>query len=389
MVRGRIKDPSLAAEILPTDIDWWRVTLPVTLQFGEEVAGLDLAGRTVTCFQHVLRDTAATLLPLVAAGATVRLAACNPDSTDDAAAAYLAAQGMEVWAWSGMTDSEFRAGLDWAAAEPADVVSDMGGELIAAFAGAGYEVSGALEATTTGLHRLETIDLPFPVFNWNDARLKNRIHNRHHVGIEMWPMFSAVTGIGIQGRSVLVLGFGPVGRGVALHARALGAAVSVVELEPVRALEALQHGCRIVDLERGLAEASVVVTATGVEGVLGRSELTLLGDGAIVCNVGHSNREIDVEWLDENHDRTPMRRHIARYDVNGSAIYLLNRGSLLNLAPSVMPGIEELFDPFSAMILGGLSWLLEGGAADAVPGIHPYPAPLEDEIARRTLAARR
>jgi len=384
---SRIKDPSLADRVDPGALEWSRTTMPVTAAYGDEIGRLDLSGTVVACFQHVLSDTAATLLPLVTAGARVRLAACNPDSTDDVAAAHLVANGVEVWAWSEMTDDENRAGLEWVASEPADAISDMGGELIEATLGGGGTAAGALEATTSGLDRLETLTLPFPVFNWNDAELKNRIHNRHHVGMEVWPMFSALTGLGIHGRSVLVIGFGPVGRGVALRALALGAAVTVIDTDPVRALEAQQHGCRIVDQNEALTAAAIVVTATGRAGVLGPDQLGRLRSGAIVFNVGHSNREVDIEWLDAQ-PTTRMRRHIVQYELEATHIYLLNRGSLLNLAPGVMPKTEELFDPFSAMMTRGLAWILEGEAADFDPGLHPFPKHLEQEIARRALATR-
>ncbi len=384
---SRIKDPSLADRIDPAALEWSRVTMPVTTAYGEAIGRLDLSGSVISCFQHVLSDTAATLLPLVRAGARVRLAACNPDSTDDAAAAHLVASGMEVWAWSGMSADDYRAGLEWVAAETSDAISDMGGELIEATISGGNTVAGALEATTSGLHRLEPLTLTFPVFNWNDAELKNRIHNRHHVGMEVWPMFSALTGLGIHGRSILVIGFGPVGRGVALRALALGAAVTVIEADPVRAFEAQQHGCRVIDRTEALATAGVVVTATGRAGVLGSNDLLSLRPGAIVFNVGHSNREIDIDWLG-NQPGTTMRRHIVRYDLDTTHVYLLNRGSLLNLAPGVMAKAEELFDPFSAMMTRGLAWLLDGGAAEFAPGLHPYPEHLEREIARRALAAR-
>lgn len=384
---GRIKDPSLADRLDAAALEWWRVTMPVTSAYGDEIERLDLSGTTVACFQHVLSDTAATLLPFVQAGARVRLAACNPDSTDDVAAAYLAANGVEVWAWSEMTDDEYHAGLEWLASEPADAISDMGGELIETTVGRDGTVAGALEATTSGLHRLESLVLPFPVFNWNDAELKNRIHNRHHVGMEVWPMFSALTGLGIHGRLVLVIGFGPVGRGVALRALALGAAVTVVETNPVRAFEAQQHGCRIVDRDEALAAASIVVTAAGRPDVLTSDDMRRLRSGAIIFNVGHSNREIDIEWLAAQ-SGTRMRRHIVRYDLGATHIYLLNRGSLLNLAPGVMPKTEELFDPFSAMMTRGLAWILEGGATEFAPRMHPYPQHLESEIAQRALDAR-
>lgn len=384
---SRIKDPRLADQIDPATVEWSRVTMPVTAEYADEVARSDLSGTTVTCFQHLVANTPATLLPLVKAGTRVRIAACNPDSTDNRAAAYLVANGVEVWAWSGMTEDEFQSGIEWAAAEPADAISDMGGELIAATIGAGHVVAGALEATTSGLHRLESLTLPFPVFNWNDTELKNQIHNRHHVGMEVWPVFSAITGLAIHGRSVLVMGFGPVARGVALRAIALGAIVTVIEPNPVRALEAQQHGCRVIDRDEAMISTAILVTATGREGVLGPTDLKRLRPGTIVFNVGHSNHEIDIEWLD-GRPSTKVRRHVDRYDLETTHLYLLNRGSLLNLATDVMPSTEELFDPFSAMMIAGLAWILKGGAVDYASGMHLYPEHLEHEIAERALAAR-
>ena len=385
---SRIKDPSLAASVAPEASEWLRVTQPVTMAAGDAAAQLDLSGRTITFFQHVVSDAAAMFLPLVRAGARVRIAAVNPDSTDDAAAAYLVANGAEVWAWSGMDDTEYWDGLAWVAAEPADVISDMGGELLAAAVSAGYAPLGGLEATTSGLHRLADVALTFPVFNWNNAELKDRVHNRHHVGLEMWPMFSAITGLAVHGRPVLVVGFGPVGRGVAIQARSRGAVVSVADLDPVRRNEAQQYGCRVVSLEEGFVDAGIVVTATGVDGVIGPDQLRGVRDGVILCNVGHTNREIDVPWLD-GHPHREVRRYIERYEVDGKSLYLLNRGSLLNLAAGIMPATDELFDPFSAMILHGIMWILEGGASPYDPGLHPYPRHLEHQIASAVLDRRR
>ncbi len=376
----RIKDQSLAGAVTAGEESWWRVTLPVSSRVGDLVGSLDLHGLRVACFQHVLLNTAVIVLPLVRAGARVSVAAVNPDSTDDVAAAYLARHGVEVWAWSGMTEADRQAGLEWLVSEPADALSDMGGELIATTTERGLAPRGALEATTSGLHRLLDVDVPFPVFNWNNAALKDRLHNRHHVGLDVWPAFSYITGLAPHGRSVLVIGFGPVGKGVALRARDLGAIVSVAEVDPVRALEAQHHGCRDVSLEEGLDSSSVVVTATGREGVLGPNQLATVRDGAILFNVGHSNREIDVEWLG-GLPHEPVRRHIDRYELEGKHTFLLNRGSLLNLAPGLGTVIQELFDPFSAIMLRGLNWILTGGAETAERGLQPYPPHLEREIA--------
>ena len=384
----RISDISMADGPDAGEQAWWRVSRPVLSHYGDRVAASGLGGMAVSCFQHIRPDAPLVLLPLVRAGAQVRVAAVNPDSTDDTAAAVLARGGVEVWGWSHMSESDRLEGLEQLAAEPADAVSDMGGELIAAVAlQAGPFPAGALEATTSGIHHLAGQNIPFPVFDWNDIALKDRIHNRHHVGIQAWPAFSDITGLAIHGRTVLVVGFGPVGRGVATQARALGAVVSVAEIDPVKSLEAQQHGLYAVALEEGLETCSIIVTATGHEGVLGPDQLGHLRDGAILANVGHGNREIDVDWL-EQHPSTPVRRHIQRYRVGGRDVYLLNRGSLVNIAAGAGIEVDELFDPFAALMLRGLAWILDGGAKGSPHGMQPFPAQLEREIAERLLEAR-
>ena len=384
----RIRDHSLAERWAAGQGPWGRVSRPVLHRVGDRVSTLDLSGRTISCFQHVGADTPLVLVPLVRAGAQVSIAAVNPDSTDDAAAAELARHGVAVWAWSGMTAAERDEGLARVAAEPADAVSDMGGELILATSRRGDALPrAALEATTTGIHLLTGVDLPFPVFDWNGIPLKDRIHNRHHVGIAAWPAISDITGLAPYGRTVLVVGFGPVGRGVAIHARTLGAIVSVSEVDPVKCLEALQHGLRVVPLDEGLRTCSIIVTATGREGVIGPDQLRGTRSGAILANVGHGNREIAVDWL-ERHPRQAVRRHIDRYTVGDGDLYLLNRGSLVNLAAGAGLAVDELFDPFAAIILLGLAWILEGGADGSQPGLQPYPASLEREVAELSLAAR-
>lgn len=384
----RVADLSLADRVEESEQQWWRVTRPVLTRVGEMVESLDLSGKSVACFQHVRMDTPLILLPLVRAGARVRVAAVNPVSTDDVAAAFLARGGAEVWAWSGMSEVERKKGLEWLLSEPADAVSDMGGELTEGTIRRGTRMPIAgLEATMTGLHRLAGLEIPFPVLDWNGIPLKDRLHNRHHVGFEAWPAFSNITGLALHGRSVLVIGFGPVGRGVAIHARALGAVVSVAEVDPVRALEAQHHGCLVVSLDEGLGSCSIVVTATGRDGVIGPDQLRRFRAGAILANVGHSNQEIDVAWL-ETQPHAPVRRFVERFTIEGREVFLLNHGNLLNLAPGMGLHTDELFDPFAAVILRGLAWILEGGAASSPPGVQPYPAHLEREIAGMLLAAR-
>jgi adenosylhomocysteinase len=155
----------------------------------------------------------------------------------------------------------------------------------------------------------------------------------------------------------------------------------VVDLDPVRLIQAQHHGCRVADFDDAVRRASVVVTATGVDGVVGAARIGRLPDGAILMNVGHSHREIDVEWLDQ-HPHTELRRHLGRYEVNGRRVHLLNRGSLVNLAAGLGTGAPQLFDPFAAIMLLGLDAILTGRIADLPAGVQRYPVRLETRVAR-------
>lgn len=363
------------------ELEWIAWTHPITTALGAQVAASDLSGRTVACHQHIMPDSICVVGPLLEAGARVRMAPCNPDSTDERTARHLASMGVEVRGHAGMSTVECTEAVAWLASEPADALCDMGGELIVAIAAAGYRPAGALEAATTGLHRLAGIDIPFPVLDWNGIALKDLIHNRHHVGAETWPAFAAITGLSLYGREIVVVGFGPVGQGVALRARDLGANVTVVDLDPVRLVRAQHHGCRVADFDHAVRGASVIVTATGFDGVIGAAQVESLADGAILMNVGHSNREIDVDWLNQ-HPHTGLRRHLERYEVNGRRFYLLNGGSLVNLAAGLGTGTSQLFDPFAAIMLLGLDAILQGRTVGLSAGVQRYPAELETRVAR-------
>ena len=185
-------------------------------------------------------------------------------------------------------------------------------------------------------------------------------------------------------RSVLVVGFGPVGKGIAVRARDLGALVYVADLDAVRLTEAQHHGCAPVSLEDGLARCQIVVTATGVEGVVGEAQLRRARPGTVFFNAGHSNREIDIDWLyRQPHQR--MRPHVERFDLDGTHIFLLAKGSLLNLAAGSGAVGADLFDLYTAVMLRGIGWLFDGGAEGAHPGVQPYPSELEQEIARLSI----
>jgi adenosylhomocysteinase len=269
----------------------------------------------------------------------------------------------------------------------ADYLCDMGGELSVAYLDKTPPVKGALEATMSGLHLLNEHDLPFPVFDWNSIPLKD-LHNRFHVGDTVWPSFSALTGMGLYGRRVLVVGCGPVGKGIAERARFLGGIVHVTDLNPVRLLEAGHLGCEAVDLEEGLARCQIVVTATGVKGVLREEQLRQVRPGAILFNAGHSNREIDIDWLYQQPHRR-LKPHIERFDIGQNHLFLLAQGSLLNLAAGAGEYGLDQFDHYTAVMLLGIAWMFDGIPDDIAPGVQLYPAHLECEIAEMSIRLRK
>ncbi|MCB0155816.1 MAG: adenosylhomocysteinase, partial [Anaerolineae bacterium] len=355
---SRIKNPALADQIDDDLLAWQRYVTPITEHYVAHMKGKDFRGKKLACWQHITLNTVSMLLALHEAGAEITIGACNLDSTDDSVTAYLAAQGLTVLGWRGMSQADYQENLRLVRAAEADYLCDMGGELSLVYLDKTPPVKGALEATTSGLNLLKGHQLPFPVFDWNSIPLKDRLENRFHVGDGVWPAFSHVTSLSLFGRRVLVVGYGPVGKGIAERARNLGAIVHVADLDPVRLIEARYHGCEAVDLAEGLARCEIIVTATGAERVLSESHLRQVRHGAILFNAGHSSHEIDIDWLyDQPHQR--MKAHIERFELGGTSLFLLAKGSLLNLAAGAGPHGNDLFDHYTAVMLRGIAWMFE------------------------------
>lgn len=379
MVSSRIKNLDLAAQIDEGQLAWHRYIMPITEHYARQIAQRDYRGKRLAYWGHIVQHNLSVMVALKQAGAEIVIGACNVDSTDDVAAAYAVSEGITVYGWQGMSQSEYQENLAIVRSFEADYLCDMGGELCVAYLDKTPPVKGALEATTSGLHLLKRQSLSFPVFDWNSIPLKD-LHNRYHVGDGIWPAFCHVTHMGLFGKRVLVVGQGSVGKGIAERARGLGAIVQVTDLDPVRLLEARHLGCETVSLDEGLARCQIIVTATGVEGALRDDHLRQVRPGTILFNAGHSNREIDIEWLyQQPHQR--LKAHIERFDIGGTYLFLLAQGSLLNLAAGAGPyGIDQ-FDHYCAVMLLGIAWMFDGIPEDLGAGLQRYPAHLEREIA--------
>lgn len=385
---GRYPDLALAARA-DDELPWLHQNIPLTRAIA---AGLDdrVRGARVCLSIHLDIKIIPVVQALLDAGASVTVLAANPMTTRDEVAAHLARAGARVWARHGMGAAESEDALDWAIEQGFAYTSEMGADVTVRLLERHRERAGmvraAMEATGTGILRVRALGLPFPVFNWNDLPLKEGIHNRHVVGLMIWHTFVATTMLTLYGRTVLVVGYGPVGRGIADYAHRLGAVVLVAELDPGRRVEAAYAGLRVVDLRDGLAEADVVVTATGREGALAEEEFARLRDGAMLLNAGHTSAEIDVPAL-RRHPIRPVRPHVEEVDLGGRRAYLLAGGSMFNLTAGFGDSYDS-FDLTSALMLEGIAVVIERGASYP-PGVHLLPAEVSSRVAALAAGRRR
>jgi adenosylhomocysteinase len=384
--RSRIADPSLAPAG-EQRIAWVARHSPVLNGLARaRLADGALRGRRVAVVVHLEAKTAYLASLLAEAGAEVVAAGSNPGTTQDAVAAALVARGIEVHATHGASSDEFVGDLLAAADAEPDIVVDDGAELTGRILehrpGLVGRLRGVTEETTTGVARLRALEaagrLPFPAIAANDAACKHLYDNRYGTGQTTVEAILRLTNLLAAGKELCVVGYGWVGRGVARYAAGNGARVTVVEIDPVKALEAYMDGHRVAGPE-GLADADLVVTATGGVGVLSRDALALLKDGAVLANAGHDDREIDVEALGPGEE---VRPGVTRHELGGGRhVYLLVQGRLVNIAGGDGHPVEIMDLSFS--VQGLAAHLL--ASVELPPGVQPFPEELDREIARTKL----
>ena len=393
-----ITDPGLA-EAGRARIDWAQRGMPVLRLIAERFAAQrPLAGLMVAACLHVTAETAGLVNALRAGGARVFLAASNPLSTQDDVAAALAADGAAtVYARAGLDrltyDEHIHRALD-AGGEGPDLVMDDGGDLVNTLHAERPEllaaVRGGCESTATGVIRLRRMAaegaLAFPMVAADATTTKRMFDNTCGTGQSVIDGVLRATNILLAGRVVVVAGYGASGRGIADAARGLGAHVMVTEVDPVRALEAVLAGFRVLPMADAVPSGEVFITATGSRDVIAAGHLPALRDGAILANAGHFDVEIDVRALTEAAVKVTrdVRPHTDEYLLaDGRRLLLLAEGRVVNLVAAEGNPPQVMDVAFAGQALA-LAWLA-GGEAALPPGVHAVPAEIDEQIARLTL----
>jgi adenosylhomocysteinase len=371
--------------------------MPVLGQIRERFARTQpLRGLRLGACLHVTTETANLLLTLQAGGAQVAVCASNPLSTqDDVAAALVQRYAIPTFAIKGEDAQTYYRHIHAVLATRPQLTLDDGCDLVAtlhkeqpAWLG---EVWGGTEETTTGVHRLRSMAragaLRYPIIAVNEAQTKHLFDNRYGTGQSTIDGITRATNLLWAGKTVVVAGYGWCGRGVASRARGMGAQVVVTEVEPVRALEAVMDGYRVLPMREAAAVGDVFITVTGDVNVIDRPHLAAMKDGALIANAGHFNDEINLAALAAlAAERREVRPLVEEYRLgDGRRVYVLAEGRLVNLAVGEGHPASVMDMSFANQALA-VEYLAQGPGRLA-PGVYPVPAELDREVARLKLAS--
>ena len=324
-------------------VDWARARMPVLAALKEEALKTKpLAGMKVAGCLHVTKETAVLIETIAAAGAEISWSGCNPLSTQDDVAAWLAAEGYSIHAWHGQSVEDFYWCIDKTLEFKPTLTLDDGADLIVRVHGEKSEyadgVIGGTEETTTGVHRLRAMgkagDLKYPVIAVNDAITKWDFDNVYGTGQSTIDGILRATSVLIAGKTFVVAGYGHCGKGVAMRAQGMGANVIITEVDPLPALRAVMDGFRVMKMDEAAKHGDIFCTATGMKDVIVGRHFSSMKDGAIISNTGHYDCEINIEDLKSqaSSDRTIRDNNVEYTMKDGRKIFLLADGRLVNLA---------------------------------------------------------
>jgi adenosylhomocysteinase len=389
-----VKDPGLAPEG-HRKIDWVAQHAPVlNAIFRERLSDGSLSGRRVAMTIHLEAKTAYLAILLSEAGADVTVSGSNPLSTQDDVCAALAERGVRVYATHDPSEEDFEDYLLKTIDTGPELVIDDGAELVSRMILQRPHlldgVTGASEETTTGILKLKAMDaeeaLTFPVLAANDARMKHLFDNRYGTGHSSIVSLLSNTNLFLSGKTVVVMGFGWVGRGLAKYARGMGARVIVCEPEPVKLLEAYAEGYEVMNSLAAAEIGEIFLTGTGNLKVLGREHFARMRDGVILANAGHYDHEFDLAALAEEATAVrEVRRNVTEYEMeDGRRFHVLARGRLVNIAAADGHPVEIMDLTFAVQALAAHH--LASHASEMTPGLHTIPDEIDEYVARTKLA---
>ena len=379
-------------------IDWVRHHMPLLNGLEKEFAGeKPFTGMKIALSVHLEAKTAYLCRVLAAGGAEMYVTGSNPLSTQDDVAAALVHDGMNVFAWYGSTAEEYERHIRKVLEPGPAIIIDDGGDLVSLLHSEYPEplpgVIGGCEETTTGILRLQAMDrakrLSFPMMLVNNADCKHLFDNRYGTGQSVWTGINRTTNLIVAGKNVVVAGYGWCGKGVAMRAKGLGADVTVTEVDPIKAMEAVMDGFKVMKMSQAAAYGDVFVTVTGCKDVIGPDEFLKMKDGAICCNAGHFDVEVNVAALRQMAvSASPARKDIMAYRLeNGKTVYVLAEGRLVNLAAGDGHPAEIMDMSFAIQALSAKYLVDNRESIRREPGkmLNDVPAEVDTEVAYREL----
>ena len=401
-LKYKVKDISLASWGRK-EIELAEAEMPGLMSLREEYGKeKPLAGARIAGCLHMTIQTAVLIETLVELGAEVTWSSCNIFSTQDHAAAAIAAAGIPVYAWKGMNEEEF----DWCieqtlhafeGGKPLNMILDDGGDLtnmvLDRFPELVPGIKGLSEETTTGVHRLHEREangtLPLPAININDSVTKSKFDNKYGCKESCVDAIRRATDVMIAGKVAVVAGYGDVGKGSAASLKGAGARVIITEIDPICALQAAMDGFEVKKMIDAVEEADIVVTATGNKDIIDAQHFSKMKDKAIVCNIGHFDNEINMAWLNENygHTKDEIKAQVDKYTLENGDIIVLAEGRLVNLGCATGHPSFVMSNSFTNQTLAQIE--LWKNSDKYENKVYMLPKHLDEKVARLHLAKNR
>ena len=374
-------------------MEWAESRMPVLMKLREEYSKTKpFAGYKITGCLHVTKETGVLVETFAACGAEVAWSGCNPLSTNDEVAAALAESGIDIYAWYGQNTEEFYWSIDRTIDKPPQLTLDDGADLIfrvhSEFPHLSDVIIGGSEETTTGVHRLRAMaddgKLLYPVYAVNDAETKWDFDNVYGTGQSTLDGILRASSVLLAGKNFVVAGYGHCGRGVAMRAKGMGANVIVTEVKPTAALKATLEGMRVMTMEEAAKVGDIFVTATGMKDIIRGRHFESMKDGAIVCNTGHYDVELNLVELNDLATSSRMVRDDNKeYTLpNGNNVFVLADGRLVNLAAAEGHPSEVMDMSFANQFMAHLTLVQRHEAGENLPNtVIDLPEELDQEIA--------